>query len=116
MIRQTNPDFMNGVPELLILNELRNKEMYWYELARAIRDGTAGTLNFSEGVIYPTLHTLEVAGALKSRRKAVNGRSRVYYALTADGSRRLKKLEGSWTELARVIHQILDRGARGRAV
>jgi len=116
MIRQTNPDFMNGVPELLILNELRNKEMYGYELARAIRDGTAGMLNFSEGVIYPALHTLEIAGALKSRRKAVNGRSRVYYALTADGSRRLKKLESSWTELTRAIRQILDRGARGRAV
>lgn len=116
MVRKTNPDFMNGVPELLILNELRNEQMYGYELARAIRDGTAGALNFSEGVIYPTLHALEVAGALKSRRKTVNGRSRVYYALTADGSRRLRRLEGSWTELARAIHEVLERGTRGRAV
>jgi len=116
MVRQTNPDFLNGVPELLVLNELRTREMYGYELVQAIRDGTAGAVNFSEGVIYPTLHALEVAGALRSRRKAVNGRSRIYYTLTADGARSLKKLAGSWTELALAIRRVLDRDERATTI
>jgi len=107
---------MKGLPELLILTELRNKEMYGYELVRAIRNDTAGALSFGEGVIYPTLHDLQIAGALKSRRRVVSGRSRIYYTLTAEGSRRLKKLAGSWNELALAIHRVLDRDVRGAVV
>ncbi len=33
----TNPSFMNGVPELLVLRLLRGREMYGYEIVQAIR-------------------------------------------------------------------------------
>ena len=33
----TNPSFMNGVPELLILRALESGEMYGYELVQAIQ-------------------------------------------------------------------------------
>ena len=36
--RETNPNFMNGVPELLILRLLQQEEMYGYEIVQAIRD------------------------------------------------------------------------------
>ena len=29
--RRTNPDFLNGVPELVVLSLLRRKPMYGYE-------------------------------------------------------------------------------------
>ena len=35
--RETNPNFMNGVPELLILRLLAKQEMYGYEIVQAIR-------------------------------------------------------------------------------
>ena len=38
--RDTNPNFMNGVPELLILRLLQQEEMYGYEIVQAIRDRT----------------------------------------------------------------------------
>ena len=34
--RETNPNFMNGVPELLILRLLEQEEMYGYEIVQAI--------------------------------------------------------------------------------
>ena len=105
--REPNPNFMNGIPELLILRQLETREMYGYELVRAIRNQTDGSINLSEGVVYPTLHFLEIAGALKSRRKTVNGRSRVYYTVTAAGLRRLTKLSGSWTHLASAVERVL---------
>jgi hypothetical protein len=39
-MRQGNPDFMNGVPELLILKLLAAREMYGYELVQSIREQT----------------------------------------------------------------------------
>ena len=80
--RDTNPNFMNGVPELLILRLLKQEEMYGYEIVQAIRDCTDAVIAVGEGVVYPVLHGLERDGALRSRRKNVNGRSRIYYSVT----------------------------------
>ena len=54
----SNPAFMNGVPELLILRLLRNREMYGYEIVQAIREETDDVVALGEGVVYPLLHAL----------------------------------------------------------
>jgi PadR family transcriptional regulator PadR len=96
---QSNPPFMSGVPELLLLRLLDQGEMYGYELVRSIRAATGEAISLGEGVIYPVLHGLERGGSLKSRRKSVAGRTRVYYALTGKGRQRLKKLQGDWRRI-----------------
>ena len=93
---RTNPPFMSGVPEMLLLQQLKRKEMYGYELVRSIRQVTGEAISLGEGVIYPVLHSLERNGALKARRKQVGGRTRVYYSLTGKGDKRLKVLQGEW--------------------
>ena len=110
--RDAGAAFMNGVPELLILRLLAGREMYGYELVQAIRDDSRDTFAFGEGVIYPVLHALERDGALKARRKAVNGRSRIYYRLTAAGERRLGDLTANWGKVAHAINGILLGGTR----
>ena len=62
--RETNPNFMNGVPELLILKLLQQDEMYGYEIVQAIRGRTGAVIAIGEGVVYPVLHGLERDGAL----------------------------------------------------
>ncbi len=96
---KTNPPFMSGVPELLLLKLLGRREMYGYELVKAVRDVTGDAISLGEGVIYPVLHALEKNGALRAKRKAVSGRTRVYYTLTAKGRRRLEKLTGDWLRI-----------------
>jgi PadR family transcriptional regulator PadR len=108
--RETNPNFMNGVPELLILRLLQREEMYGYEIVQAIRAQTGDVVAVGEGVVYPVLHGLEGDGALKSRRKTVNGRSRIYYSVTAAGSRRLTDLAARWTNLSSAIGKLLKGG------
>ncbi len=108
--RETNPNFMNGVPELLILRLLQHEEMYGYEIVQAIRERTDAVIVVGEGVVYPVLHGLEHDGALRSRRKTVNGRSRIYYSVTATGSRRLATLSKTWTDLAAAIQTMLTGG------
>ena len=93
---RTNPPFMSGVPELLLLQQLRRREMYGYELVKSIRAATREAITLGEGVIYPVLHGLEKSGALRSRRRKVDGRTRVYYSLTAKGEDRLASLQREW--------------------
>jgi len=114
-IRETNPNFMNGVPELLILRLLQQQEMYGYEIVQAIRSRSAEAIAIGEGVVYPVLHGLERDGALKSRRKIVNGRSRIYYSVTRAGSRRLADLSQSWTNLTASIQKMLRGGQYAKA-
>jgi PadR family transcriptional regulator PadR len=115
MTRATNPNFMNGVPELLILRLLKDREMYGYELVQAIRAATRETVTLGEGVVYPVLHALEKDGALKSRRKAVGGRTRVYYAVTPAGQKRLGALVNAWSKLNDAVSGALNGGAYASA-
>jgi len=108
---EPNPNFMAGVPELMVLRLLQDREMYGYEIVQAIKTGTADVISFGEGVVYPLLHSLEEDGAVTSRRKQVGGRSRVYYALTAKGMKRYRQLAHTWTSLAEAIQSAL-KGAR----
>ena len=112
----TNPNFMNGVPELLILRLLQQQEMYGYEIVQAIRSRTDAVIAVGEGVVYPVLHGLEREGALRSRRKTVNSRRRIYYSITPRGSRRLAELSESWTSLADAIQKMLMGGQHGEAI
>jgi len=105
---QSNPPFMSGVPELLLLRLLKQQEMYGYELVRAIREVTGEAISLGEGVIYPVLHSLERSGALKARRKAVGGRTRVYYALTKKGAARLDRLQDDWHRIQGGITTVLE--------
>ena len=105
---QTNPPFMSGVPELLLLRLLAQREMYGYELVKLVRLVTSEAISLGEGVIYPVLHNLERNGALKAKRKAVKGRARVYYSLTAKGKRRLEHLQNDWHRIQSGINASLD--------
>jgi len=58
-----------GVPELMILRLLKDREMYGYEIVQTIAARTFQVVMPGEGVVYPVLHALEKEGALKSRRK-----------------------------------------------
>jgi PadR family transcriptional regulator len=112
---QSNPPFMSGVPELLLLRLLDQHEMYGYELVRSIRNVTGEAISLGEGVIYPALHSLERSGALRSKRKSVAGRTRVYYSLTAKGRQRLLKLQNDWHRIRRGISSALETPANAAA-
>ena len=107
---------MSGVPELLVLRLLTRKAMYGYELVKVVRVVTGEAIALGEGVIYPALHGLEKDGALKATRQPVNGRTRVYYSVTAKGQRRLDRLTEEWDRVSSGIRSALvDDEQAGRA-
>ncbi len=112
--KRTNPDFLNGVPELLLLSLLSRRPMYGYELVQAIRASTGGTLEFGEGCIYPILHRLEAEGMLGSKRETVAGRSRVIYRVTTKGSKKLASTMNTWQQIVQAIDHALQGGEHGQ--
>ena len=107
---QSNPPFMTGVPELLVLRLLARKTMYGYELVKTVRIVTGEAIALGEGVIYPALHGLEKNGAPKASRKPVNGRTPVDYSLTPTGHTRLERRTQWWDRVSSGV-----RSARGQA-
>jgi PadR family transcriptional regulator, regulatory protein PadR len=96
-----------GLSELMVLRLVREREMYGYEIVQAIAVRTREALTPGEGVIYPLLHALEKDGLLKSRRKTVGGRSRIYYSLNARGAKKLVAMTDHWKSLTGAVGAVL---------
>ena len=112
---RTNPAFITGVPALLILRLLTEREMYGYELVQAIETATGEAIKVGEGVVYPILHALEKQGCLSARRKPVNGRTRVYYTATAAGKKRLGVLITEWQRITDAVSNLVAGSVHGHA-
>jgi PadR family transcriptional regulator, regulatory protein PadR len=108
-----NPAFMAGVPELVVLGLLADREMYGYEIARAIRAATHDALNLGEGVLYPALHMMESRGLVRARSSRTEGRVRIYYSLTARGKKRLSRLTLDWRRMSLSVDSILGSPSHG---
>jgi len=110
--RKSNPDFLNGVPELLILKLLAARPMHGYELVQSIRVASDGQFEFGEGCIYPLLHRLEKEGVLASKRELVAGRKRLVYRTTRAGAGRLNKTAQQWRSVVSAVEKVLH-GSHG---
>jgi len=108
-MKKTNPSFLNGVPELLVLRLLASREMYGYELVEQIRVQTGEALSFGEGCIYPYLHYLEAEKQVTSERREVDGRSRNYYKLTTRGRKRLEELTTEWRRVTAGVSRLMEQ-------
>lgn len=113
-MKKTNPDFLNGVPELLILQLLDRRPMHGYDLVQAIRDSSGARLEFGEGCIYPVLHRLEEQKFLASRRELVAGRNRIIYRVTKAGQRRLADSRAAWQEIVAAVTGVLQGSEHAR--
>jgi PadR family transcriptional regulator PadR len=106
---QTNPNFLNGVPEMLILHMLSQKAMYGYQLVKAIQARSDETFDFGEGCVYPILHYLQKHKLLTCSRQEVDSRIRNYYHITPKGRERLKELRNGWEEVIAGVATVLGK-------
>jgi PadR family transcriptional regulator PadR len=102
--------FMGGVPELLVLRLLQHREMYGYEIVRAISEATGRVIDVGEGTVYPILHAMEKRKWVTAARKTLDGRTRIYYRLTERGRQQFEQTAGRWAEISSAVNRVL--GAR----
>lgn len=88
----------------IVLGVLAGGEDYGYSILRRIKEASAGSLDWSEGLLYPLLHRLERQGWIVARwGTAENGRRRKYYAITDSG---LAELRGQ-AEALQIVSETL---------
>lgn len=110
----TNPDFLNGVPELAVLRVLADGPLHGYAIVQCIAKRTGGALQFGEGSIYPVLHKLEQEGLLLTKREVNGGRERIVYRLSKRGSKQLEASSARWQSVVQSIQALMEGADNGR--
>ena len=89
--------FQKGDLKYVILNLLKDKPRYGYEIIRALEEQSHGFYKPSAGVVYPTLQMLEEMGYASSTE--LDGKK--VYTITAEGNQFLVERRDSADEVRR---------------
>ena len=99
-----NPQFKKGVLELVVLESVRKKDMYGYELVEEV----SKVIDVNEGTIYPLLKRLTNERYVEtSLRESTEGPPRKYYHITAAGVLYRDRLEQEWDEFQKQVCRFL---------
>ena len=91
----------------VILAILAGGERYGYQIIQHVIDLSDGTLEWSEGMLYPVLHRMEKDGLIRSQwRISDNGRKRKYYHLTKKGESELAKEKEEWKSVNSLLSRL----------
>ena len=81
----------------IILSILLSRENYGYQIIQRVKSISGGTLEWSDGMLYPVLHRLEKDGFIVSQwKKSEEGRYRRYYSLADLGRKELEAEKRQW--------------------
>lgn len=98
-----------GLVEYCILNALRKKTLYGYELVKLLMEMPG--LEITEGTVYPLLSRLKTQGLLASFLvESKEGPVRKYYQLTNDGKNMLIKMDVYLNEIFVSINICKEKG------
>ncbi len=88
----------------IILAILSRDEDYGYRIIQKVRSISGGTLEWTDGMLYPVLQRMEMDGLIISRWKAAEGsRPRRYYRITEDGKRELETELVGWRSVWKAL-------------
>ena len=88
----------------IILSILLKGDNYGYEIIKKVKQYSGGKLEWSEPMLYPVLHRLELNNHISSFWVALeNGRKRKYYSITSEGRALLATKQSEWTEMIALL-------------
>ena len=106
-------DLLPGTLDMLILKAVSLKPLHGYGVLLRINQISAKALEIPQGSLYPALYRLEEQGLIDGEWGASeNGRRAKFYAITADGRKRLKADAATWERMSAAISTAL-KATRG---
>jgi DNA-binding PadR family transcriptional regulator len=91
----------------LILSILADGESYGYAIVKRVGELSGGTLQWTEGMLYPLLHRLERQGFIDGRWGAAeSGRKRKYYRITRSGQVHLAQQRRQWQAVDEALRNV----------
>jgi PadR family transcriptional regulator, regulatory protein PadR len=108
MSRNSNPAFLAGTLELIVLQLLEAEPTNGYDLTLRIQAISRQVLNVNAGSLYPALYRLEQRGLLRATwSRSESGRRTKVYAVTAAGRRELAEQRADWDRFSGALTAIL---------
>lgn len=103
--------FKRATSPLVVLNFLKERPMYGYEITAALKERSGGKYKIS--ILYPVLYRLEDQGFIEiSSTEVADGRARSYYSITDAGRAHLEKTWKEYLEISDIFeHLIQDNNA-----
>jgi PadR family transcriptional regulator, regulatory protein PadR len=106
--KDSQMDLLQGTLDMLILKAVSLGPLHGYGVLLRIQQISGENLQIQQGSLYPALYRLEHQGAIASEwGESENNRRARYYALTAQGRRRLIAETDKWNRMAGIIGDIL---------
>ena len=102
-----NAQFKKGVLELIVLESVRQKDMYGYEMIDTLRRKSRNVFELKAGTLYPLLHGMEEKGLLTAYEQEYAGKVRKYYSITKKGKQEVAKKTEEWQEYASAVTNVL---------
>lgn len=91
----------------IILTILKSGEDYGYNIIQRVKELSGGTLDWSDGMLYPVLQRLEKENLISSRWIVSDeGRHRKYYRITKAGRETLVTEMAQWRSMIQALDLI----------
>lgn len=102
-----NKDLVAASATPLVLAILAERESYGYAILKRVSELSGGSLEWSDGMLYPVLHRLERLGHIAGRwKKSENGRRRRYYRITPRGREQLAAERRQWQAVDAALRNV----------
>ncbi len=98
--------FKRGTVDLVVLSVLTEKDMYGYEIVKAVKDKSDGNYEIPLGTLYPVLYRFIENGYLSDRDEIVSKRLRKYYHLEEKGKEYYKALLEEYKKISQGVNLI----------
>ena len=108
-----NAQFKKGVLELIVLESVRKRDMYGYEIIETLRKRSENVFNLKAGTMYPLLHGLESKGLLQCYETESQGKIRRYYSITQKGRSVLAEKKQEWKTYSQAVNQVMGGALYG---
>lgn len=103
-------NFKRGTVDLVVLSVLREKDMYGYEIVKAIEEKSCGRFQLPLGTLYPVLYRFLESGCLSDRDEIVDKRLRKYYHLEQKGEEFYKEALAEYRKISEGVNMIIQGG------
>ena len=109
LIRSTEPDFLPGTLEMLILQTLSHGSNHGYGIAQHIQQVSNDTLKIGEGSLYPALQRLLMNDyVIAEWGISENNRRARFYKITTAGRKQLAQEKRSFDALLMGIARVME--------
>jgi PadR family transcriptional regulator PadR len=93
----------------IILAILSRGEDYGYSIIQKVKDISGGSLEWTDGMIYPVLQRMEMDDLIASQWKlSGENRPRRYYTITEKGRRELSSALSGWRSVWQALNRFME--------